>query len=43
MDFVMDSLSNGRRSKCLTIVDDLTKECLDIPAALGISGRRAGL
>ena len=31
----MDSLSNVRRIKCLTIVDDFTKECLDIPVALG--------
>lgn len=38
MDFVMDSLANGRRIKCLTIVDDYTKECLDIPVAMGISG-----
>lgn len=34
----MDALSNGRRIKCLTIVDDYTKECLDIPVATGISG-----
>lgn len=34
----MDALSNGRRIKCLTIVDDYTKECLDIPVAAGISG-----
>ena len=38
MDFVMDALANGRRIKCLTIVDDFTKECLDIPVAAGISG-----
>ncbi len=38
MDLVMDALSNGRRIKCLTIVDDYTKECLDIPVATGISG-----
>ncbi|WP_404814865.1 IS3 family transposase [Vibrio fluvialis] len=38
MDFVMDALSNGRRIKCLTIVDDYTKECLDIPVATRISG-----
>ncbi len=34
----MDALSNGRRIKCLTIVDDYTKKCLDIPVARGISG-----
>jgi len=30
MDFVMDALSNGRRVKCLTIVDDFTRESVDI-------------
>ncbi|EOY5737702.1 IS3 family transposase [Enterobacter ludwigii] len=38
MDFVMDALANGRRNKCLTCVDDFTKECLTITAAFGISG-----
>lgn len=38
MDFVMDSLANGRRIKCLTIVDDFSKECLGIPVANGTSG-----
>ncbi|MBH2548055.1 IS3 family transposase [Serratia marcescens] len=38
MDFVMDALTNGRRIKCLTGVDDFTKECLTITAAFGISG-----
>jgi len=40
MDFVMDALATGRRIKCLTIVDDFTKECLDIPVAMGISGNQ---
>lgn len=40
MDFVMDALAHGRRIKCLTIVDDFTKECLDIPVAHGISGEQ---
>ncbi len=40
MDFVMDSLANGRRIKCLTIVDDFSKECLDIPLGHGISGEQ---
>lgn len=34
----MDVLANGRRIKCLTRVDDFTKECLTIAAAFGISG-----
>ncbi len=34
----MDALANGRRIKCLTCVDDFTKECLTITAAFGISG-----
>lgn len=38
MDFVMDALSSGRRIKCLTIVDDFTKECMDIAVDHGISG-----
>jgi len=33
----MDALANGQRSKCLTCVDDFTKECLTITAAFGIS------
>ena len=38
MDFIMDALPNGCRIKCLTCVDDFTKECLTITAAFGISG-----
>lgn len=34
----MDALANGRRIKCLTIVDDFTRECLDIAVDYGISG-----
>jgi putative transposase len=37
IDFVMDALSNGRRLKCLTIVDDFTKEAVDIIVDHGIS------
>jgi len=39
LDFVMDALSNGRRLKCLTIVDDFTKEAVEIVVDHGISGR----
>jgi putative transposase len=38
MDFVMDALSNGRRLKCLTIVDDFTKEAVEIVPDHSISG-----
>lgn len=38
IDFVMDALADGRRIKCLTIVDDFTRECLDIAVDYGISG-----
>jgi len=38
MDFVMDALANGRRMKCLTIVDDFTKEAVDIVADHSIPG-----
>jgi len=39
MDFVSDTLEYGRRLKCLTIVDDFTKESVDIVIDHGISGR----
>ena len=38
MDFVMDALATGSRIKCLTCVDDFTRECLTITIAFGISG-----
>jgi putative transposase len=39
MDFVMDALANGQRIKCLTIVDEYTRESLDIAVDFGISGQ----
>lgn len=39
MDFVSDSLSNGRRIKCLTVADDFSHECVDIVVDFGISGQ----
>jgi putative transposase len=39
IDFVMDALSYGRRIKILTIVDDCTKEAVDLVADFGISGQ----
>ncbi|ARF52483.1 transposase (plasmid) [Pantoea stewartii subsp. stewartii DC283] len=38
MDFVVEALASGRRIKCLTCVDDFTKECLKITMAFGITG-----
>jgi putative transposase len=39
MDFVSDSLSNGRRLKYLTVADDFSHECVDIAVDFGISGK----
>ena len=42
MDFVSDTLSNGRQFRCLTIMDEFSRECLaihvahSIPATTGI-------
>ena len=38
MDFAMDALSNGRRLKCLTIVDDFTREAIEIVVDRSMSG-----
>ncbi|HFD6782169.1 TPA: IS3 family transposase, partial [Pseudomonas aeruginosa] len=40
MDFVFDALSTGRQIKCLTVVDDFTKESVGILVEHGISGFR---
>jgi len=40
MDFVHDYLEGGRRLRCLTIVDDFTRECPHIEVATSISGDR---
>jgi putative transposase len=37
MDFASDALNHGRRLKCLTIVDDFSKESVDIVLDHGIS------
>jgi putative transposase len=39
MDFVSDSLSTGRRIKCLTVTDDFSHECVSIAVDWGISGQ----
>ena len=42
MDFVSDAICRpgviSRRSKCLTVTDDFTRECVDITADFGIGG-----
>lgn len=38
-DFVSDSLSNGRRIKCLTVADDFSHESVEIAVDYGISGQ----
>ncbi len=40
MDFVHDSLAGGRRLRCLTIIDDFTRECPHLEVAPSISGER---
>lgn len=40
MDFVSDGLANGRRLRCLTIVDDCTRECLAIEVDTSLPGIR---
>jgi putative transposase len=40
MDFVSDGLVDGRRLRCLNIVDDFTKQCLTIEVDTSLPGRR---
>jgi putative transposase len=40
MDFVSDGLANGRRLRCLNIVDDCTRVCLAIEVDTSITGTR---
>lgn len=37
MDFVMDQLVTGRRIKCMTLVDDFTRECLAIAVDISVT------
>jgi transposase InsO family protein len=39
-DFVFDSCANGQQLKCLTVVDEFTRECLAIDVAGSIRSRR---
>lgn len=38
MDFIHEQLSTGRRFRCLTIVDDFTRQCLAIHVDTSVSG-----
>jgi putative transposase len=40
MDFVSDGLVDGRRLRCLNIVDDYTKQCLAIEVDTSLPGQR---
>ena len=40
MDFVSDGFVDGRRLRCLNIVDDFTKECLAIEVDTSLPGQR---
>jgi putative transposase len=40
MDFVSDGLADGRRLRCLNIVDDCTRECVAIEVDTSITGSR---
>jgi putative transposase len=35
VDFVFDALADGRPLKCLAVVDDRIKECVEIAVARG--------
>ena len=40
LDFVADQMTDGRRFRVLTVVDDCTRECLALVADTSLSGRR---
>lgn len=40
MDFVSDGLADGRRLRCLAIVDDCTRECLALEVDTSLTGTR---
>jgi putative transposase len=40
MDFVFDACADGRQIKCLTVIDEWTRECLAIDLAASIRSRR---
>jgi putative transposase len=40
VDFVQDACANGQKLKCLTVVDEWTRECLAIDVARSLRSRR---
>ena len=40
LDFVSDQMTDGRRFRVLTVVDDCTRECLTLVADTSLSGLR---
>ena len=40
LDFVSDTLTDGRRFRILAVVDDFTRECLALVADTSLSGAR---
>ena len=40
LDFVSDQMTDGRRFRTLTVVDDCTRECLALVADTSLSGTR---
>jgi putative transposase len=40
IDFVFDTVADGRSIKCLTVIDEWTRECLAIDVAAGIRGAK---
>ena len=40
LDFVSDQLTDGRRFRTLTVVDNCTRECLALVADTSLSGVR---
>ena len=40
LDFVSDQLTDGRRFRVLTVVDDCTRECLTLVADTSLPGAR---
>ena len=40
LDFVSDQMTDGRRFRILTVIDNCTRECLGLIADTALSGRR---